>query len=47
MKIGKTFINTSNYTTMFIENRSNITAHFQWKTFPTEEDENEEKRRLV
>ncbi|KAM7020832.1 hydrocephalus-inducing protein-like [Acridotheres tristis] len=45
VKIGKTFINTSNYTTMFIENRSNITAHFQWKTFPTEEDENEEKRR--
>ncbi|KAM7020737.1 hydrocephalus-inducing protein-like [Acridotheres tristis] len=45
VKIGKTFINTSNYTTMFIENRSNITVHFQWKTFPTEEDENEEKRR--
>ncbi|NXT63709.1 HYDIN protein, partial [Chaetops frenatus] len=44
--VGKTFITMSNYTTMFIENRSNITAHFQWKTFPTEEDDNEEKRRL-
>nr|XP_031361690.1 hydrocephalus-inducing protein homolog [Lonchura striata domestica] len=35
----------SNHTTVFIENRSNITAHFQWKTLPTEEYENEEKRR--
>uniref|UniRef100_U3JZ08 HYDIN/VesB/CFA65-like Ig-like domain-containing protein n=1 Tax=Ficedula albicollis TaxID=59894 RepID=U3JZ08_FICAL len=46
MKVGKTFITTSNYTTMFIKNRSNITAHFQWKAFRTEEDEAEEKRRL-
>ncbi|XP_016156610.1 PREDICTED: LOW QUALITY PROTEIN: hydrocephalus-inducing protein-like [Ficedula albicollis] len=45
MKVGKTFITTSNYTTMFIKNRSNITAHFQWKAFRTEEDEAEEKRR--
>ncbi|NXI13442.1 HYDIN protein, partial [Irena cyanogastra] len=41
----KTFVNMSNYTTVFIENRSNITAHFQWKAFPTEEDDNEEKSR--
>ncbi|XP_077642374.1 hydrocephalus-inducing protein [Lonchura striata] len=45
MDVGKTFIGMSNHTTVFIENRSNITAHFQWKTLPTEEYENEEKRR--
>ncbi|NXE68931.1 HYDIN protein, partial [Calcarius ornatus] len=45
MMADKTFITTSNHTTVFIENRSNITAHFQWKALPTEEDENEEKRR--
>ncbi|XP_056371926.1 hydrocephalus-inducing protein-like, partial [Oenanthe melanoleuca] len=45
VKLGKTFITMSNYTTMFIRNRSNITAHFQWKAFRTEEDEAEEKRR--
>ncbi|XP_062355723.1 hydrocephalus-inducing protein homolog [Cinclus cinclus] len=45
VEVENTFITTSSYTTVFIENRSNITAHFQWKTFPTEEDENEEKRR--
>ncbi|XP_068035430.1 hydrocephalus-inducing protein homolog, partial [Anomalospiza imberbis] len=45
VEVEKTFITMSNPTTVFIENRSNITAHFQWKTFPTEEDENEEKRR--
>ncbi|XP_053809138.1 hydrocephalus-inducing protein homolog, partial [Vidua chalybeata] len=45
VEVEKTFITMSNHTTMFIKNRSNITAHFQWKTFPTEEDENEVKRR--
>ncbi|XP_059716814.1 uncharacterized protein LOC132334729 isoform X5 [Haemorhous mexicanus] len=35
----------SSHKTMFIENRSNIAAHFQWKAFPTEEGEIEEKRR--
>ncbi|XP_062355740.1 hydrocephalus-inducing protein homolog [Cinclus cinclus] len=45
VKVENTFITTSNYTTVFIKNRSNITAHFQWKTFPTEEDENKLKRR--
>ncbi|XP_062355739.1 hydrocephalus-inducing protein homolog [Cinclus cinclus] len=45
VKVENTFITTSNYTTVFIENRSDITAHFQWKTFPTEEDENKLKRR--
>ncbi|XP_005530185.1 PREDICTED: hydrocephalus-inducing protein homolog, partial [Pseudopodoces humilis] len=41
----RTFITMSNHTTMFIENRSNITAHFQWKTFLSEEDDNRAKRR--
>ncbi|XP_058702204.1 hydrocephalus-inducing protein-like [Poecile atricapillus] len=45
VELKKTFITTSSHTTMFIENRSNIRAQFQWKTFPSEEDENEEKRR--
>ncbi|NWY31199.1 HYDIN protein, partial [Pheucticus melanocephalus] len=45
VEADKTFITTSSHKTVFIENRSNITAHFQWKAFPTEEDENEEKRR--
>ncbi|XP_023803056.1 hydrocephalus-inducing protein-like [Cyanistes caeruleus] len=45
VELKKTFITTSSHTAMFIENRSNIRAQFQWKTFPSEEDENEEKRR--
>ncbi|XP_054152184.1 hydrocephalus-inducing protein homolog [Melozone crissalis] len=45
VEAGKTFITKSHQTTVFIENRSNITAHFQWKALPTEEDDNEEKRR--
>ncbi|OWK49687.1 Hydrocephalus-inducing [Lonchura striata] len=43
--VETTFITMSNHKTMFIENRSNVTAHFQWKAFPTEEGENREKRR--
>ncbi|XP_059716832.1 hydrocephalus-inducing protein homolog [Haemorhous mexicanus] len=45
VELEKTFITMSSHKTMFIENRSNITAHFQWKAFPTEEGEIEEKRR--
>ncbi|XP_066051005.1 hydrocephalus-inducing protein homolog [Chamaea fasciata] len=45
VKVEKTFITTASHTSMFIRNRSNITAHFQWKMFPTEEADNEEKRR--
>uniref|UniRef100_A0A8D2QHH9 HYDIN/VesB/CFA65-like Ig-like domain-containing protein n=1 Tax=Zonotrichia albicollis TaxID=44394 RepID=A0A8D2QHH9_ZONAL len=44
--VDTTYITTSTHRTVFIENRSNITAHFQWKAFPTEERENEVKRRL-
>ncbi|NWZ08915.1 HYDIN protein, partial [Agelaius phoeniceus] len=47
VEFEKTFITMSSHTTLFIKNRSNITAHFQWKAFPTEEEENEEKKRLL
>ncbi|NWR24594.1 HYDIN protein, partial [Emberiza fucata] len=45
VEVDKTFITMSSHTTLFIENRSDITAHFQWKALPSEEDKNEEKRR--
>nr|XP_054509114.1 hydrocephalus-inducing protein homolog [Agelaius phoeniceus] len=47
VEVDKTFITMSSHRTLFIENRSNITAHFQWKAFPSEEEENEEKRSMV
>ncbi|XP_074407353.1 hydrocephalus-inducing protein homolog [Zonotrichia albicollis] len=45
VEAGKTFITKSHQTTVVIKNKSNITAHFQWKALPTDEDDNEEKRR--
>ncbi|XP_058667706.1 hydrocephalus-inducing protein-like [Ammospiza caudacuta] len=45
VELDKTFTSMSSHRTLFIENRSNITAHFQWKAFATEEEENEAKRR--
>ncbi|NWZ38121.1 HYDIN protein, partial [Brachypodius atriceps] len=45
MKV-EAFITMSNHATVFIRNRSNITAHFQWKRFPTDKADNTEKRRL-
>ncbi|XP_064262783.1 hydrocephalus-inducing protein-like [Passer domesticus] len=45
VEMDKTLITMSSHRTVFIENRSNITAHFQWKAFPSEEEEDEEKRR--
>ncbi|XP_074387575.1 hydrocephalus-inducing protein homolog [Zonotrichia albicollis] len=45
VELDKTFTTMSSHRTLFIGNRSNITAHFQWKAFATEEEENEEKRR--
>ncbi|NWY99891.1 HYDIN protein, partial [Loxia curvirostra] len=47
VEFEKTLISTSSHSTVLIENRSNITAHFQWKAFPSEEEEKEEKKRLV
>ncbi|XP_058667691.1 hydrocephalus-inducing protein-like [Ammospiza caudacuta] len=45
VELDKTFTSMSSHRTLFIEHRSNITAHFQWKAFATEEEENEAKRR--
>ncbi|XP_064262792.1 hydrocephalus-inducing protein homolog [Passer domesticus] len=45
VEMDKTLITMSSHRTVFIQNRSNITAHFQWKAFPSEEGEDEEKRR--
>ncbi|XP_063017376.1 hydrocephalus-inducing protein homolog [Melospiza melodia melodia] len=45
MEFDKTFTTMSSHRTLFIENKSNITAHFQWKAFAAEKEENEEKRR--
>ncbi|NWV04318.1 HYDIN protein, partial [Ptilonorhynchus violaceus] len=42
----KAFLTKSDHATVVIENRSNITARFQWKTFANEEEENRMKMRL-
>uniref|UniRef100_A0A8U8ATG8 HYDIN/VesB/CFA65-like Ig-like domain-containing protein n=1 Tax=Geospiza parvula TaxID=87175 RepID=A0A8U8ATG8_GEOPR len=47
VQADKTFITMSNETSVFIENKSNIPAHFQWKAFPSEGEENKEKRRRL
>ncbi|XP_068876459.1 hydrocephalus-inducing protein homolog [Aphelocoma coerulescens] len=46
VELEKTYITMSCHTTMFIENRSDTTAHFQWKTYPNEEEENQRKMRM-
>uniref|UniRef100_A0A8C3ENA9 HYDIN/VesB/CFA65-like Ig-like domain-containing protein n=1 Tax=Corvus moneduloides TaxID=1196302 RepID=A0A8C3ENA9_CORMO len=45
VELEKTYITMSCHTTVFIENRSNTTAHFQWKTYPNEEEENQRRMR--
>ncbi|XP_030894071.1 hydrocephalus-inducing protein homolog [Leptonychotes weddellii] len=44
--IEKTYISLSNQRTVTIHNRSNIIAHFQWKIFATQEEEDREKYRV-
>uniref|UniRef100_A0A4X2JPP9 HYDIN axonemal central pair apparatus protein n=1 Tax=Vombatus ursinus TaxID=29139 RepID=A0A4X2JPP9_VOMUR len=44
--IEKTFISLSNQRSIIIHNRSNIIAHFQWKVYATQEEEDKEKARL-
>nr|KAF6318524.1 HYDIN axonemal central pair apparatus protein [Pipistrellus kuhlii] len=44
--IEKTYISLANQRTITIYNRSNIIAHFQWKVFPTQEEEDKEKYRV-
>lgn len=45
--IEKTYISLANQRILTIHNRSNIIAHFQWKTFATQEEEDREKYRFV
>ncbi|KAM7059176.1 hydrocephalus-inducing protein homolog [Molossus nigricans] len=42
----KTYISLANQRTVTIYNRSNIIAHFQWKIFATQEEEDKEKYRV-
>ncbi|XP_026632827.1 hydrocephalus-inducing protein homolog isoform X2 [Microtus ochrogaster] len=42
----KTYISLANQRTITIHNRSNIIAHFQWKIFATQEEEDKEKHRI-
>ncbi|NWI93945.1 HYDIN protein, partial [Pitta sordida] len=46
VKFEKTYCTLSNCKTVIIYNKSNIKAHFQWKTFSSEEDEYQQKLRL-
>lgn len=45
--IEKTYISLASQRTVTIHNRSNIIAHFQWKIFATQEEEDREKYRFV
>ncbi|XP_030060864.1 hydrocephalus-inducing protein homolog [Microcaecilia unicolor] len=44
--LEKTFISMANQRMVTIINRSDIIAHFQWKAFATQEEEDQEKFRL-
>ncbi|XP_069312434.1 hydrocephalus-inducing protein homolog [Eulemur rufifrons] len=44
--IEKTYITLANQRTVTIHNRSSIIAHFQWKIFATQEEEDREKHRV-
>ncbi|XP_021112384.1 hydrocephalus-inducing protein homolog isoform X3 [Heterocephalus glaber] len=44
--IEKTYISLASQRTIAIHNRSNIIAHFQWKIFATQEEEDREKYRI-
>ena len=43
----KTYVSLATQRTVTIYNRSNIIAHFQWKIFATQEEEDREKHRFV
>uniref|UniRef100_A0A8C0I401 Abnormal spindle-like microcephaly-associated protein ASH domain-containing protein n=1 Tax=Balaenoptera musculus TaxID=9771 RepID=A0A8C0I401_BALMU len=44
--LEKTYLSLANQRTLTIHNRSNIIAHFQWKIFATQEEEDREKYRV-
>ncbi|XP_026722885.1 hydrocephalus-inducing protein homolog, partial [Athene cunicularia] len=44
--VEKTYLTLSNHRSVVIHNRSEIKVHFQWKAFPTQEEEDHQKLRL-
>jgi len=47
LTVEKTYLTLSNHKSIVIHNRSEIVAHFQWKAFVTQEEEDLQKLRLV
>ncbi|XP_055579845.1 hydrocephalus-inducing protein homolog [Falco cherrug] len=47
LAVGKTYIMLSNHRSVVIHNQSKIIAHFQWKAFVTQEEEDQEKLKFV
>ncbi|CAO2609935.1 Hydrocephalus-inducing protein [Lemmus lemmus] len=47
LTMEKTYISLANQRTITIHNRANIIAHFQWKIFATQEEEDREKYRCL
>ncbi|XP_075181569.1 hydrocephalus-inducing protein homolog [Anomaloglossus baeobatrachus] len=46
LTIEKTFLSLAGQRSVTIHNRSDVIAHFKWKEFPSEEEEEREKQRL-
>ncbi|NXS60518.1 HYDIN protein, partial [Brachypteracias leptosomus] len=46
LTVEKTYLMLSSHRTVVIHNRSEIIAHFQWKAFVTQEEEDQQKMRL-
>ncbi|NWW42685.1 HYDIN protein, partial [Pedionomus torquatus] len=46
LTVEKTYFTLSNHRSVVIHNRSEIIAHFQWKAFVTQEEEDQQKLRL-
>uniref|UniRef100_A0A7M4E0J9 HYDIN axonemal central pair apparatus protein n=1 Tax=Crocodylus porosus TaxID=8502 RepID=A0A7M4E0J9_CROPO len=46
LTIEKAYITLANQRSVVIHNRSDIIAHFQWKVFATQEEEDQQKERL-
>ncbi|KAF1661855.1 hypothetical protein FQA23_0006661, partial [Aptenodytes patagonicus] len=46
LTVEKTYLTLSNHRSVVIHNRSEIIAHYQWKAFVTQEEEDQQKLRL-
>ncbi|OXB74069.1 UNVERIFIED_CONTAM: hypothetical protein H355_003132 [Colinus virginianus] len=46
LMIAKTYLTLANHRSVVIHNRSEIIAHFQWKAFVSQEEEDQQKLRL-